>query len=310
MKKPFLRGGGGGTLLDTLSEKQSETLGEITLTRKDRFAPQDDMFLNGSSHFTPHSSLRKAGFTLAEVLITLGIIGIVAAMTMPAMIQNYKKKVYTSKLQQTYSLLNQGFRNYLAQEGVDRLSDTKAWQHLQSTNLDSCDPSNLGTEEVCMEWVKDMSAVFKGLQVQNKGVVTYKYLSNNGTGTRGPWSVALNNGAIFYIGIYKNYNTTPHKARVKQYGTKMETSVAYLDIDITGTSLPNQWGRDFFEFQVADNGFVYPEGGREYSVFRNGNFDSYWNSQYRSWGCNPKTQNKPYGYGCGARVLEEGKMDY
>ncbi len=35
----------------------------------------------------------KNGFTLAEVLITLGIIGIVAAMTMPALIANYQKKV-------------------------------------------------------------------------------------------------------------------------------------------------------------------------------------------------------------------------
>lgn len=31
------------------------------------------------------------GFTLAEVLITLGIIGVVAAMTMPALISNHKK---------------------------------------------------------------------------------------------------------------------------------------------------------------------------------------------------------------------------
>lgn len=35
--------------------------------------------------------MRLNGFTLAEVLITLGIIGIVAAMTMPALIANSKK---------------------------------------------------------------------------------------------------------------------------------------------------------------------------------------------------------------------------
>ena len=34
----------------------------------------------------------KKGFTLAEVLITLGIIGVVAAMTMPSLINNYKDK--------------------------------------------------------------------------------------------------------------------------------------------------------------------------------------------------------------------------
>ena len=35
----------------------------------------------------------KKGFTLAEVLITLGIIGVVAALTMPALINSYEKKL-------------------------------------------------------------------------------------------------------------------------------------------------------------------------------------------------------------------------
>lgn len=47
------------------------------------------------------------GFTLAEVLITLGIIGIVAAMTLPTLVGNYKKRVVTSKLQKFYSLMQQ-----------------------------------------------------------------------------------------------------------------------------------------------------------------------------------------------------------
>ena len=41
------------------------------------------------SLFTTHHSLRKAAFTLAEVLITLGIIGVVSAMTVPTLMQNY-----------------------------------------------------------------------------------------------------------------------------------------------------------------------------------------------------------------------------
>lgn len=46
-------------------------------------------------------------FTMAEVLITLGIIGIVACMTMPGVIKNYQKKVTVERLKQTYSMLQQ-----------------------------------------------------------------------------------------------------------------------------------------------------------------------------------------------------------
>jgi len=46
-------------------------------------------------------------FTLAEVLITLGIIGVVAAMTMPAVIKNYKKHVTETKLKSAYSQISQ-----------------------------------------------------------------------------------------------------------------------------------------------------------------------------------------------------------
>ena len=50
--------------------------------------------------------MKNFGFTLAEVLITLSIIGIVAAMTTPALITKYKKHVAEVKLQKFYSVIN------------------------------------------------------------------------------------------------------------------------------------------------------------------------------------------------------------
>lgn len=55
------------------------------------------------------SSKRKVqvGFTLAEVLITLGIIGVVAAMTIPTLMTNYQKKstaTQLKKLMQPYQM--------------------------------------------------------------------------------------------------------------------------------------------------------------------------------------------------------------
>ena len=260
------------------------------------------------SRFTSLFSRKRTAFTLAEVLITLGIIGIVAAMTMPTLISKHEKKVYGTKLIQTYSILNQGFRAYLGQNETDLLSQTPAFDSIHNSAVSSCDPENWDNP-ACKEFVDEMSKIFNGIHLNKTGVVTYKYLKANGTGTRGPWSFTLNNGAVMYIGVSKNYNTTGRLAQVKQYGTKLTTSVAYLDIDINGAKKPNRWGRDFFEFQVSDEGIVIPEGGKDYSVFRNGNLDSMWNSQYMSWGCKPETTS-PKGWGCGARVIEEGGMYY
>ena len=47
----------------------------------------------------------KKAFTLAEVLITLGIIGVVASMTLPAIIQKNNEKTTVSKLKKVYSVL-------------------------------------------------------------------------------------------------------------------------------------------------------------------------------------------------------------
>ena len=72
-----------------------------------------------ASLLTLHTSLKKqAAFTLAEVLITLGIIGVVAAMTMPALIQNYQKKQTAVRLERFYSIMSQAVLRWQQDEGT------------------------------------------------------------------------------------------------------------------------------------------------------------------------------------------------
>ena len=52
----------------------------------------------------------STAFTLAEVLITLGIIGVVAAMTLPTLIANYNKQVAATKLKKFYTIMNQAVK--------------------------------------------------------------------------------------------------------------------------------------------------------------------------------------------------------
>ena len=69
------------------------------------------------SLFTTHNSLKRPAFTLAEVLITLGIIGVVAAITIPTLMANHRKKVVETKLEKIYSVMNQAINLTNAEYG-------------------------------------------------------------------------------------------------------------------------------------------------------------------------------------------------
>ena len=66
----------------------------------------------------------KVGFTLAEVLITLGIIGVVAAMTIPTLISNTNSAKFKSQYKKTLSTLNQAALMATAQYDLDFASLT------------------------------------------------------------------------------------------------------------------------------------------------------------------------------------------
>ena len=61
----------------------------------------------GATHVAHFDNVRRAAFTLAEVLITLGIIGIVAALTMPSLVSYYQRKTLETQFKKAYSVLSQ-----------------------------------------------------------------------------------------------------------------------------------------------------------------------------------------------------------
>ena len=80
------------------------------------------------SRFTSHFSLKTPAFTLAEVLITLGIIGIVAAMTLPTMIMNHRKQVTVNKVKKFYTVMSQATNSAIAEYG-----SMEDWQGFTTT---------------------------------------------------------------------------------------------------------------------------------------------------------------------------------
>ena len=75
------------------------------------------------SRFTSHFSRKRTAFTLAEVLITLGIIGIVAAITLPTIINNYRIKVLENQFKKADSIIQQAVQKTANECGVASLSE-------------------------------------------------------------------------------------------------------------------------------------------------------------------------------------------
>ena len=76
--------------------------------------------------------LKKCAFTLAEVLVTLGIIGVVAALTLPSLIEQHKKQVVAAHLQKFYSTMNQALKMAEYENG-----DKSLWIDRDSSITDS-----------------------------------------------------------------------------------------------------------------------------------------------------------------------------
>ena len=63
------------------------------------------------------------GFTLAEVLVTLGIIGVVSAMTVPTLMQNHQRKAYVTQLHKVYNIVQQASVQYLTDRNAVNLRE-------------------------------------------------------------------------------------------------------------------------------------------------------------------------------------------
>ena len=63
-------------------------------------------------------------FTMAEVLITIGVIGVVAAMTLPTIIVNCEDKILENQSKKTQNVLANGMRRVMANDEVNELEYT------------------------------------------------------------------------------------------------------------------------------------------------------------------------------------------
>ena len=76
------------------------------------YPPRPSLIREGGMLIDTSGNIRRLAFTLAEVLITLGIIGVVAAMTMPSLIEQHRKSEYITRLKRFYTTMQQAVLLY------------------------------------------------------------------------------------------------------------------------------------------------------------------------------------------------------
>ena len=82
-----------------------------------------------------YSLKKKVAFTLAEVLITLGIIGVVASLVLPQKIENYQKKQVEVKLEKFYSTFNQALQRSVQEHGDMSGWTTAGWYDWENSKI-------------------------------------------------------------------------------------------------------------------------------------------------------------------------------
>ena len=178
---------------------------------------------------------RKIAFTLAEVLITLGIIGVVAAMTLPSLINNIEGKQLQAAFKKGYFEIYQAFELMREDMGRDILPED-----FRSSSF---------TDDYRKYFVKTLSAGGSGLVSNDLDVTDFNAMKIYKTYNKKS-SLLLN---YFDDGQF----VLPDGALIL-----INTSgPMWISIDTNGMNKgPNVYGRDLFSFQVTNEGKLLPVG--------------------------------------------------
>ena len=182
----------------------------------------------------------RVAFTLAEVLITLGIIGIVASMTLPALIHKNQNKALEAALKKNYSAISQALDMYQAQTG-ERIKageiDAHELKPVLMKYLKSVRDCGLSFHEnVCIE---DYMSSPKQYKIFNNKLYFRQNLLDDGI-------FILPDGSTIML----------ENAPIGHNGDSL-----FISVDVNGFNKPpNIFGQDAFMFQIDNKGQLLPMG--------------------------------------------------
>ena len=236
-------------------------------------------------------SLKKAAFTLAEVLITLGIIGVVAAMTIPTLISNYQEKATVSKVKQAFSIISQAYQLAKIENGA-----FGTWGFKGASSYDKDDD---GQNVISADSAENMKIFWQKLSPYLKVASSCYYDdsscqfpvdkiymlagSEKNIDEANYSSLSLANGMTFLGGWINDPACRNSNVICGDFG-----------IDVNGlATAPNTLGRDIFYFYIYRDKIV-PMGEKNFP-----------------YNCNIEDDGQSNnGYYCTFWVIQKGNMEY
>ena len=235
---------------EILNSHYSCTPQQVTFQNDMSIVNLSPLQLFNSSPFTR----QKSAFTLAEVLITLGIIGVVAAMTLPALINKTQHQELQTGLKKNYTVLQQALlraqldtgevvkpADYQAISGVTISAPLKK---LLTTYIKNAQDCGEGTEKgSCIE-----NASITGNENAKNPYKTYNAKNSVVLSLLDDGQFITTDGTLFLV---------ENKAEIDN----TTVSPIFINVDVNGLKKrPNRWGYDLFTFQLTDSGKLLPVG--------------------------------------------------
>ena len=273
---------------------------------------------------------KKAAFTIPEALLTLLIIGIVAAMVIPTIAANVQRHLWEMQLKETYLILNQGFRK-IASENDGGLRATPLSGNYIFRDIN-------GNNQGCATYNGSFIYPFVRDFARKTWKITDAYCNPNYSDPK-----TCSNTPLLYYGLkwtvtYWDYpfyptfilSTGAAVSISSDFGSgakyscgsvpypetsKLKTACAIIGMDTNGKKEPNRLGYDYFQFVLDNDGNLWPYSGAEYvkAMYSDGLGNSnYWkNNKYICCTKREKGCGWSQGIGCAGRVVESGwKIEY
>ncbi len=248
------------------------------------------------------NKINLLAFTLAEVLITLGIIGVVAALTIPNLMKNFQNVQYVSGLKKAYTIGTQALKSLTADMGC---ADDIVCTGLFGSTIPI---STFGNEYVKYFRIAKNCKTSSDLGCWSSKTYTYydgsnkdAYYQNDAGGSNSYTFLTADGMSIFLKSNSLDGCSSPTYSNNRT--NDMTVACGELRVDINGPKEPNLLGRDAFWFFITNgNGLkLYPCGG---SDDKHGGSDYWWESGY----CKGNDKRGPF---CAGRIIESGWiMDY